>query len=170
MSDLLVPLRELLSPFRELRNVGQHLINKAELVSSKGGAALGELSWLTGIQVTPPMRVFHCVLRPGTLRSEPTLPTEPILSTLDWPTDCICLMAAGHVGNLSQVRFEIAGRIRHFEAQLYQAFGKPEHSKATVINDFFGMRPVIVSEDRHSSERPELARMSRPFSGEDHST
>ncbi len=136
------PLQEALESFRKLRNVGDHIAQNADRVVAKGGAAVGELSWLTGKQIQPEFIAWHCVLRPGTLKSEPTLPTEPIESALDWPTDNICLSAGGHTANLSQVRLHIAIRIRHLEAQLAEVFARPEHEHVPVINDFFGRRPV----------------------------
>ncbi len=87
------PLHDVLQPFRDLRNVGDHLAQRSDFVVAKGGAVMGELTWLTGVRLLPETIAWHCVLRPGTLRSEPTLPTAPIETTLDWPTDCICLTA-----------------------------------------------------------------------------
>lgn len=139
-----MPLREALQTFRDLRNVGDHLAQRSEQVVAKGGgAALGELDWLTGAQLLPQVVAWHCVLRPGTLRTEPTLPTAPIETTLDWPTDRIRLSAGGYEGNLSQVRTHIAGRVRHLEAQLSKTFSQPQHAQAPVMSDFFGRRPVM---------------------------
>lgn len=140
------PLREALQTFRDLRNVGDHVSSRSEEVVAKGdGAALGELTWLTGAQLLPKVVAWHCVLRPGTFRSKPSLSTSSFQTKLDWPTDYICLRAGGYQGNLSQVRTHIAGRVRHLESQLDAIFSKPEHEKAGVINDFFGRRPVQPS-------------------------
>ena len=141
-SDQIPPLSETLQTFRDLRNVGDHVVDRADAVVAKGGAALGELTWFTGAQVLPEVVAWHCVLRPGTLRSEPVLPSMPLETTLDWPTDYICLKAGGYQGNLSQVRMHIAGRIRHLEYQLNNTFSKPEYDRVPVMNDFFGRWPV----------------------------
>lgn len=152
-SDEVQPLRDALQTFRDLRNVSDHLVQRSDQVLAKGGgAALGELTWLTGAQLLPEVVAWHCVLRPGTLRSEPTLPTRPIETKLDWPTDYICLKAGGYQGNLSQVRIHIAGRIRHLESQLNQIFSKPEHDEVPVMNDFFGRRPVRPAFAERGSE------------------
>lgn len=141
--DKTPPLSESLQTFRNLRNVGDHLSQRADEVVAKGeGAALGELTWLTGERLLPTVVGWHCVLRPGTLMTKPTIPTKPIITTLDWPTDNICLKAGGYQGNLSQVRPHIAARIRHLEAQLNKVFSKPEQDHVPVMNDFFGRRPV----------------------------
>lgn len=153
-SDKIQPLREALQTFRDLRNVGDHLAQRAdEVVAKGGGAALGELTWLTGAQLLPKVVAWRCVLRPGTLRTEPTRPSTPIETTLDWPTDYICLKAGGYQGNLSQVRTHIAGRIRHLESQLDKIFSKPEHDQVPVLNDFFGRWPVHpVSAEREAED------------------
>ena len=140
--DQIPPLSEALQNFRDLRNVGDHVVDRADAVVAKGGAALGELTWLTGAQVLPKVIAWRCVLRLGTLRSEPVLPSKPLETTLDWPTDYICLQASGYQGNLSQVRIHIAGRIRHLESQLNKTFSKPEYDHVPVMNDFFGRWPV----------------------------
>jgi hypothetical protein len=141
-------LYEALQPFRELRNVGDHVAQRADFVLARDDAALGELTWLTGARLVPTVVAWHCVLRPGTLRKEYPLPTDPIETTLDWPTDNIRLIAGGFEGNLSAVRAIVAGRVRHLEAQLVKIFAKPEYEHAAVMNDFFGRRPVrLASQD-----------------------
>ena len=51
--DGIPPLREVTQVFRSLRNVADHLAQKADHVISRNGAAWGELSWLTGAQLQP---------------------------------------------------------------------------------------------------------------------
>ena len=128
-----------------MRNVADHLPGRAEFVISQKGAALGELSWLTGAQLMPEVIAWHCTLRPGTLRSIPPMQTDPIISTLDWPTDSIRLSAGGFEGNLSEVRSHIDVRIKHLEAQLQRAFQQPAQAKVNVISDLFIRRAVKKS-------------------------
>lgn len=135
-------LREVTQEFRNLRNVADHLAQRVDLVVSRNGAALGELTWLTGFQLQPEVIAWHCTLRPGTLRSVPSMQTDPIFSTLDWPTDSIRLSAGGYEGNLSAVRAHIAIRIKHLEAQLQGIFRQPSQAHVPVINDCFMRRPV----------------------------
>ena len=136
------PLREVTQDFRNLRNVADHLAQRADLVVSRNGAALGELTWLTGAQLQPEVIAWHCTLRPGTLRFAPPTQTNPIVSTLDWPTDSIRLSAGGYEGNLSVVRTHIEVRIRHLEAQLQRVFQQPTQAQVPVLNDMFVRRPV----------------------------
>lgn len=140
--DQVLPLHEVLQVFRDLRNVGDHVVDRVDAVVASGGAALGELTWLTGAQLVPEVVAWQCVLRPGTLRSRPMLPTVSTETALDWPTDYICLKAGGLQGDLSQVRIHIAARIRHLESQLHKAFSKPEYDRVPVFNDYFNRSPV----------------------------
>jgi hypothetical protein len=122
-----------------LREVTQEFRNVLK-VASEG---FGELSWLTGVQIQPEAIVLHCTLLPGTLSAPPAIRTDPIQSTLDWPTDCIKLSAGGYEANLSLVRKHVALRMRHLEAQLHEAFQAP-NAQGQVINDAFMTRPVKV--------------------------
>ncbi len=140
--DGIPPLREVTQEFRNLRNVADHLAQRADLVVSRNGAALGELTWLTGAQLQPEVIAWHCTLRPGALQTTPSTQTDPIISTLDWPTDSIRLSAGGYEGNLSAVRKHIAVRIRHLEAQLQHVFQQPHQAQVPILNDMFVRRPV----------------------------
>lgn len=151
--DGVQPLREVLQVFRDLRNIGDHLSQRADRVLSQGGGALGELTWLTGASLSPKVIAWHCTLRPGTLRSKPALPSQPIESTLDWPTDFICISAGGFQGNLSAVRTAIAARVRHLEVQLENILSEVRFASVAVINDYFGRRAVEPRE-LPGDERP----------------
>jgi hypothetical protein len=129
-------LKEVTQPFRDLRNVADHLAQRADFVVANGGAALGVLSWATSFEVDPPT-LWFCTLRPGTIRKAPEFRQEPIVTTLDWPTDRICLVAGGYEANLSTIRPHIERRVRHFEAQLQNAFEKLGIVDAPIANDVF---------------------------------
>lgn len=140
--DGIPPLREVTQEFRNLRNVADHLASKADFVISRNGAAWGELTWLTGAQLQPELIAWHCTLRSGTLQTNPSTQTDPIISTLDWPTDSIRLSAGEYEGNLSEIRKHIAVRIRHLEAQLEPVFQQPTQAQVPIINDMYARRPV----------------------------
>lgn len=148
--DGIPTLQEAIQEFRNLRNVADHLAQRADFVLSRNSAALGELSWLTGVQLQPEVIAWHCTIRPGTLQSVPPMLTNSIVSTLDWPTDSIRLSAGGYEGNLSEVRTHVAIRIRHLEAQLQSVFQQPAQAQVSVFNDMFVRRPV----KRHSQGNP----------------
>jgi len=136
------PLREFTQEFRKLRNITDHLASKADYVISRNGGAWGELTWLTGAQLQPELIAWHCTLRPGTLQTKPSMQTDPIMSTLDWPTDSIRLCAGEYEGNLSEIRKHIAVRVRHLEAQLKPAFQQPAQAQVPIINDAYMRRQV----------------------------
>lgn len=129
-------LKDATQPFRDLRNVADHLAQRADFVVARGGAALGVLSWVTGFKIDPPT-LWFCTLRPGTIRTPPDFRQDPITTTVDWPTDRICLIAGGHEGNLSSIRPHIERRVKHFEAQLQSAFAKLGVMDGPAANDVF---------------------------------
>jgi hypothetical protein len=129
-------LQDVTQPFRDLRNVADHLAQRAEFVVAKSGAALGVLSWVTGFEVDPPT-LWFCTLRPGTIRKSPEFRQNPIVTTVNWPTDRICLTAGGYEGNLSAIRPHIERRVKHFETQLQRAFEKLNIIRSPTANDVF---------------------------------
>jgi hypothetical protein len=63
-----VGLRQELSAIRDVRNVMDHLAQRAEQVLSSGTAAMGELSWINVTSVDPPVMKSY-LIRPGFLNS-----------------------------------------------------------------------------------------------------
>ena len=61
-------LRKELSAIRDIRNVMDHLAQRAEQVISSGTAAMGELSWVNVSSIDPPVMKSYLV-RPGFLSS-----------------------------------------------------------------------------------------------------
>ncbi len=59
-------LRQELSAIRDVRNVMDHLAQRAEQVISSGTAAMGELSWVNVTSVNPPAMKSY-LIRPGFL-------------------------------------------------------------------------------------------------------
>ncbi|GJI89800.1 hypothetical protein RugamoR1_29630 [Rugamonas sp. R1(2021)] len=130
-------LKEACEPFRLLRNVADHIAQRAEFIVSKGdGAALGVLTWVTCFQIEP-FNAHLCMLRPGTLRAVPELGNGPLAATFDWPTSRICLTAGGYEANLSEIRPHIERRVKHLEGQLEQEFTRLGIADAPVANDVF---------------------------------
>lgn len=137
-------LKELAQPFRDLRNVADHLAQRAEFVIARNSAALGTLTWVTAFKVEP-VTLWFCTLRPGTIRTAPEFRQEPFLTTLDWPTDRICLSAGGYEGNLSSILPHIKKRIKHFESQLEGDLGKKEANCAHMASDLLQRQPYQIS-------------------------
>jgi hypothetical protein len=141
------PLKTVTQPFRKLRNVADHPSQSADFVVARGSAALGTLTWLTGFKLDP-ATLWFCTLCPGTIRSKPEFRKAPILSTIDWPTDRICLSSGGFEGNLSAIRPHIERRVRHFEEQLKSAFDKLGIADAPAANDVFLRQPYQLAPDQ----------------------
>lgn len=123
-------------PFRDLRNVADHLAERADFIVSKKGSALGVLTWITGYQIEPE-QVWHCTLKPGTMHVEPELKNEQLEVAIHWPTDRITLMAGGYEGNISSFLPQITKRVQHFEKQLEEAFLCEELRTSPVASDAF---------------------------------
>lgn len=140
-------LKDVTQPFRNLRNVADHLAQRADYVVANGGAALGVLSWVTGFKVDPPT-LWYCTLRPGTIRQSPEFRQEPLTTTVDWPTDRICLAAGEYEGNLSSIRPHIERRINHFEAQLASVFAKSGVLEGATANDVFTRQAFQMAPDQ----------------------
>lgn len=135
------PLNEVTQPFRELRNVADHLSQRADFVVSRNGSALGVLTWITGFEINP-TAIWLCTLRPGTIKTVPEFRQESILTTIDWPTDQISLSAGGFEGNLSTVLPHIKLRIKHFESQLENAL-KDIIGIHPITNDVLSKKPFV---------------------------
>lgn len=129
-------LQKVTQPFRDLRNVADHLSQRADFVISRNSSALGRLSWLTGFDINP-IKLWYCTLRPGTIRQEAQFRKEPIQTKFEWPTDQICLSAGGYEGNLSEIRTHIELRVKHFEIQLAAAYRRLGIEDDPVASDVF---------------------------------
>lgn len=129
-----VPLNTVTQPFRDLRNVADHLSTRADFVVSRGGAALGTLSWFTGSKADP-LTGWMCSLRPGTIRQAQKQKGEPVTMTLDWPTDQICLSAGGYTANLSSVLPHIAIRVERLETSVRNSLEKLGMLNAPAASD-----------------------------------
>jgi hypothetical protein len=129
-------LQDVTQPFKKIRDIADHCNATAERIVSKDTAGLGILTWLTGYQLSP-TELWYCTIRPGTMQTEPTLKWPKIETTLDWPTDCICLSVGGHMANFSGVLPHIEKRIKKLENDLDTAFGKHDFRQAPVANDLF---------------------------------
>lgn len=137
-------LEAVTQPFRNLRNVADHLAERADYVVSKGGAALGTLTWFTGFQLEPPTG-WICTLRPGTIRQSPEAAPGQITMTVDWPTDHIRLIAGEHEANLSSILPHIALRVRNLERSVYTSLERLEKLDAPFASDMLSKHPITVA-------------------------
>lgn len=135
-------LSEATLEFQNLQKLASDLPKSAESMISKHCAVLGELSWLTGVQLEPEVTAWQCLLRPGALLASPPAATDPLVNGVDWPTFSIKLSAGGYEANFSEVRKHVGFRLKHLEAQLPTTFDAPAQAGVPVANDLLGRRLV----------------------------
>ena len=112
---------EVTQPFRNLRNVADHLAQRADFVVSKNGTALGSLSWFTGTRQHP-LEGWLCAAVPGSaVRGSKGSFVDPFEQGEEWPTRNIWLTAGGYRANLSDVLPHVAIRIERLEASIIQS-------------------------------------------------
>lgn len=138
---------------RLLHQLSFDLKLREDKILSGGLPTLGEITWMTGVQAAPQRVAWRCTLRPGWMKVPPVEQSDPMMSTLNWPTDSITLALADVQADLSTVRLHIAARLWHLEAQVLRAFNAPGQNDVAILNDFFSRRPVspVVQELK---ERP----------------
>lgn len=122
-------------------------LRKSKILSAEL-PTLGEITWMTGFESSPKRVAWHCTLRPGWMKTLPKEHNEPVMSTLNWPTDSINLALAGTKADLSIARLQIAARLWHLEGQILQKFNKPSQQDVAIINDFYSRRPVSPEEPK----------------------
>jgi hypothetical protein len=108
---------EIAQSIRDLRNVADHLAQRADYVVARQGTALGVLSWFTVLDVEKSKGVI-CTIVPGTMQRR----TAPVLNpggrVMQLPTGLVELSAGEYTANLSEVLPEMETRIRSLEASL----------------------------------------------------
>ncbi len=140
-------LAEVTEPFRNLRNVADHLAERADYVVSKDGTALGKLTWFTGFKLAPPTG-WMCTLQPGTIRRSPEPPPEPIIMTVDWPTDHIRLTAGEYEANLSSILPHIELRVRNLERSVHTSLERLGKLDAPCASDMLSKHPIQAAYDQ----------------------
>lgn len=112
---------ELAQPIRNVRNVADHLAQRADYVVAQNGSALGVLSWFTATRQDGLEGVI-CTIVPGTLLTGmKTTIVNPVGHQIELPTGLIHLSAGEYRACLSDVIPEIATRIRQLESGFEQA-------------------------------------------------
>ena len=137
------PLGDACAPFHALLELRGKGIPPLVAGESAPERVFTELSWMTAVKVLPKVVSWRCVLRAGTLYEEPEPSKEPVLTTLDFPTDAVVLSIGQTRANLSTSRRHIALRIRHLEEQLTQIFSHEPHSKVFAASDSLTRRSFV---------------------------
>ncbi|MBC7705452.1 MAG: hypothetical protein H7274_16085 [Rhodoferax sp.] len=137
------PLEGVCAPFHALLELRGKGLPLAETGESAPERVFTELSWMTAVKLRPQVVAWRCVLRAGTLYEEPEPPKEPVLTTLDFPTDAVVLSIGETRANLSTSRRHIALRIRHLEEQITQLFSQEPHSRVFTASDSLTRRSFV---------------------------
>ena len=93
---------EVAEPVRLLRNVADHLAQRADYVVARQGTALGSLSWFTVTDLSKYQGLL-CLVVPGTTQVGSHPAQVPAGKVIDIPTGYIHLTAGEHTANLSEV-------------------------------------------------------------------
>ncbi len=122
---------ELAQPARDLRNVADHLAQRADYVVACKGSALGVLSWFTAT-IPSGAEGILCTIIPGTIQPASNQIVNPAGQEIELPTGFIHLAAGEHIANLSTVIAGMAIRIRQLEVSLANNLqqGLPNHERA----------------------------------------
>ncbi len=134
-SKLLEDLRQI----RNIRNVSDHLAQRADQIISSNTAALGELSWVTVISHDP-LVMKSCLIRPGFLppsvELQLNIPKEQIIITNS--SGNIQLKAHTYTANLSDAYAQIIDLVRYAESSLKTVFSS-SNSGAPIGADLFAI-------------------------------
>lgn len=117
---------EISSPVRNLRNVTDHLAQRADYVAASGNPVLGLLTWITYPRDTNNYG-FSCVLAPGTRANVNWTLVNPAnggFFSSAKRTGVIHLAAGEHRANLSAVIPEMHSRVLQLEAGLEEQLRK----------------------------------------------
>lgn len=112
-----------LRDIRKIRNVSDHMAQRADQIISSNTAALGELSWVTVLSSDPP-KMKSCLIRPGflprSLALQMNLPKGSMY--VKHSTGNIKLKALTHTANLSSAYEKIQGLIVFAESDIKKMF------------------------------------------------
>jgi len=118
-----VKLQEEFSAIRDIRNVSDHLAQRAEQVISSGTAALGELSWVNVTSLEPPIMKSY-LIRPGFLppsvKDKLNIPEKEI--TVVNSSANVLLKAHTYTANLSAAFVRMVALARYVEFSVTPAF------------------------------------------------
>ena len=105
---------------RKVRNVSDHLAQRADAIVAVNGSALGELSWITVIDAQK-HECASCVIVPGAAKSGTYKYPNPRGETIEMPSGYIQLRAGETVANLSTAISCLVARVQQVEANIAPA-------------------------------------------------
>ena len=105
---------EIAKPIRDLRNVADHMAQRADYVIAHKGTALGVLSWFTILKLEPLEGVI-CTIVLGTMQPGSAPVVNPAGKQIEIPTGLVHLSAGEFTANLSDTLPEMETRIHELE-------------------------------------------------------
>ena len=117
LSETYTDFMEVYDDVHNLRNVADHLAQRADYVVANNGAALGVLSWFTITNPDKPEGV-SCIIIPGTIRSSDVIAPNPVGRSITVPTGLIYLAAGEYKANLSKATQRMAACIKEIETSV----------------------------------------------------
>ncbi|RUQ31194.1 MAG: hypothetical protein EKK68_08605 [Candidatus Competibacteraceae bacterium] len=143
-------LKERMRHIRDIRNVSDHLAQRADQIISKNSTALGELSWITVISLEPP-EMKSCFIRPGFLPSsvkfQMNIPKQNLFITNG--AGNILLKAHTYTANLSEAYQQLIDLAQYAEASLKSAF-KMQGGSKPIGGDLFAICDLDFSGENNS--------------------
>ena len=109
-----------------VRDIADHLAQRADYVVARQGAALGALNWFTALGPDGPegLKGVFCTIVPGTIQPGTNTVVRHPDRPIDLPTGAIVLAAGEYSACLSDVLSGMAMRIGQLEAGLERQLGK----------------------------------------------
>jgi len=105
---------EIAQPVRDLRNVADHIAQRADYIVAHKGTALGVLSWFTVLKRAP-MEGVICTIIPGTARDGSYNAVNPAGQKIEYPSGLVHLSAGEFTANLSETLSEMEIRVQDTE-------------------------------------------------------
>ena len=127
-------------PIRDLRNVADHLAQRADYVIARNGTALGILSWITPLG-DDNKRARSSVILPGTLPEFSQPFVQPVGQKIERPSDQIVLAAGEYSASLSDVIRDSARMVNRLEETLANYLAESGHNTESRGSD------VLISVD-----------------------
>jgi hypothetical protein len=118
---------ELSNSVRQLRNVTDHLAQRADFIVARKGNALGTLSWVTRLPPNGSEGVI-CAIVPGTVHSQHTPMVNPAGKYIEGPTGLVHLSAGEYTADLSAIIPEMALRVKQLEDGLAESLSRTSFS------------------------------------------
>jgi hypothetical protein len=126
---------ELAQPVRNLRNVADHIAQRADYVVAHQGTALGILSWFT-ILKKQPLEGVICTIVPGTVQKRSAPAVNPAGREIEFPTGLVQLSAGEYMADLSSILPQMEKRINKLETALEKALDKQAPNSGSAGADF----------------------------------